>query len=325
MCKVISHNLNIQITTKRPPWPQTESDHIISRLTLILHKINHLRLITPTVWPPWSIHIARADWLSFRPTPFIKFYDLNTIRYVWSIGILIANWTVLVLRRVPTLPLCVRTHLHNSQSPSHLELVQTGYGVLALPHFPWGLPPAHTALWLAARTYLMLLGLEMVSPILPDLAELAQYVPMATALVEHWILALVLGHLPLSLGHNPPYVLRLLRVWCCGGVTSQILRLLQLIRVWKWFCSHCTGNARLLWMTCLRLTETHAENHTAKARSTYWCRAFAVSSTCVCRATGHMSIRRCACQYLHGMAPVCWGHHSRVSHTRTYPPCPEYI
>ena len=129
----------------------------------------------------------------------------------------------------------------------------------------------------------------------------------------------------LCLGHNPPYVLRLLRVWCCGGVTSQILRLLWLIGVWKWFCSHRTGNARLLWPPCLWCTESHAENPTAKARSTYWRCAFAVPSTCVRRATGHVSVRRCACLYLSGTAPVRWMHHSRASHARTYPPCPEYI
>ena len=101
-------------------------------------------------------------------------------------------------------------------------------------------------------------------------------------------------------------MLRLLRVWCCGGVTSQILRLLWLIGVWKWFCSHRTGNARLLWPPCLRRTESHAENPTTKARSTYWRRAFAVPSTCVRRATGHVSVRPCACLYLSSTAPVRW-------------------
>ena len=71
----------------------------------------------------------------------------------------------------------------------------------------------------------------------------------------------------------PQYVLRLLCIWCCSGVTSQSLRLLWLIGVWKWFCSHRSGNARLLRPPCLRRTESHAENPTAKARSTYWRRA----------------------------------------------------
>ena len=122
----------------------------------------------------------------------------------------------------------------------------------------------------------------------------------------------------ICLGHNPPYVLRLLRVWCCGGVWSQILRHLRLIGVWKWFCSHRTGNARLLRPPCLRRTESHAENPTAQARSTYWRRAFAVPSTCVRRATGHVSVRRYACLYLSGTAPVRWRHHSRASHARIY-------
>ena len=53
---------------------------------------------------------------------------------------------------------------------------------------------------------------------------------------------------------------------------------------------------------CLRRTESHAENPIAKARSMYWRRAFVVPSTCVRRATGHVSIRRCACLYLSGPA-----------------------
>ena len=48
----------------------------------------------------------------------------------------------------------------------------------------------------------------------------------------------------------------------------------------KGFCSHRTGNARLLRPLCLRRTESHAENPIAKARSTYWCRAFNVRSPC---------------------------------------------
>ena len=59
--------------------------------------------------------------------------------------------------------------------------------------------------------------------------------------------------------------------------------------------------------------------------STYWRRAFAVPSTCVRRATGHVSLRRCACLYLSGTAPVHWRRQSHASHPRTYPPCPEYI
>ena len=98
-----------------------------------------------------------------------------------------------------------------------------------------------------------------------------------------------------------------------------------LIGVWKWFCSHRTGNARLLRPPCLRRTESHAENPTAKARSTYWRRAFAVPSTCVPCATGHVSVGRCACLYLRGTTPVLWRHHSRASHARTSPPCPEYM
>ena len=54
-------------------------------------------------------------------------------------------------------------------------------------------------------------------------------------------------------------------------------------------------------------------------------RTGAVPSTCVRRATGHVSIRRFACLYLSGTAPVRWRHHSRASHARTYPPCPECI
>ena len=93
----------------------------------------------------------------------------------------------------------------------------------------------------------------------------------------------------------------------------------------KWFCSHRNGNARFLRPPCLRCTKSHAENPEAKARSTYWRRAFAVPSTCVHRATGHVSVRRCVCLYLSGTALVRWRHHSRASHVRTYPPCPEYI
>ena len=71
----------------------------------------------------------------------------------------------------------------------------------------------------------------------------------------------------------------------------------------KWFCSHRTGNAHLLRPPCLRRTDSHAENPTAKAHSTYWRRAFAEPSTCVRRATGHVSVRRCACLYLSGTVP----------------------
>ena len=87
---------------------------------------------------------------------------------------------------------------------------------------------------------------------------------------------------------------------------------LRLIGVWKWFCNHRTGKARLLRPPCLRRIESHAENPTAKARSTYWRRAFAVPSTCVRRATGHVFVRRCACLYLSGTAPVRW----RTTHVR---------
>ena len=82
------------------------------------------------------------------------------------------------------------------------------------------------------------------------------------------------------LGHNPPYVVRLLRVWCCGGVASQILRLLRLIGVWKWFCSHRTGNARPLRPPCLRRTESHAENPTANVLAPCLRGTFNVRSPC---------------------------------------------
>ena len=51
----------------------------------------------------------------------------------------------------------------------------------------------------------------------------------------------------------------------------------------------------------------------------------AVLSRYLQRDTSHVSVRRCGCLYLSGLAPVCWRHHSRVSHARTYPPWPEYI
>ena len=63
---------------------------------------------------------------------------------------------------------------------------------------------------------------------------------------------------------------------CVSGAVAE-LRLKFCVSC-GWLGSESDSAARLLWPPCLRRTETHAENPTALARSTYWRHAFTVPS-----------------------------------------------